>query len=163
MFNLVKPGMIRVDADEVTYNLHIALRFELENALLNNTLKAKELPEVWRLKMKEYLGIAPSTDRNGLLQDVHWSHGSFGYFPTYTLGNLYAAQFTHAMATSLDLPDLLAKGNYGIILSWLRDAIHQHGSLLWPDELVRKVTNEELNARYFVEYLLQKYRFIYHI
>lgn len=157
LFNEVKPGFIRTEADEVTYNLHIILRFELEDALINGKIKAEDLPEIWRTKMKKYLGIVPETDREGVLQDVHWSYGSFGYFPTYTLGNLYAAQFTNMMKKELDMPELLKKGELGTILSWLREHIHQYGSLYWPKELVEKVTGEQLNPKYFLDYIQDKY------
>lgn len=160
-FNEVKSGLIRVEADEVTYNLHIILRFELENALINNKIKVENLPEIWRAKMKKYLGVVPETDQEGVLQDVHWSYGNFGYFPTYTLGNLYAAQFTAKMKEELNLPELLKRGELGTILSWLRENIHQHGSLYWPEELVQKVTGEKLNPQYFLDYIESKYSQIY--
>lgn len=161
LFNQIKPGLIRVDADEVTYNLHIILRFELENALINNKLQAEDLPEAWRAKMKKYLGVVPQTDREGCLQDVHWSYGSFGYFPTYTLGNLYAAQFSVKMKREINFDELVSKGELGTILSWLRENIHQYGSLYWPKELVEKVTGEPLNPHYFLDYLEDKYTRLY--
>lgn len=163
LFNNVEPGLIRVEADEVTYNLHIALRFELENALINNKIKAEDLPEIWHEKMKKYLGIVPKTDREGVLQDVHWSYGSFGYFPTYTLGNLYAAQFTAAMKKELNIDELAEKGELGTILSWLRTNIHQNGSLYWPGELVQKVTGKKLSSKFFLDYIRDKYSRIYSI
>jgi len=163
LFNLVKPSLIRVEADEVTYNLHIALRFQLENDLINEKIKPKDLPSLWRQKMKQFLGIEPKTDREGVLQDVHWSYGDFGYFPTYTLGNLYAAQFSRAMEKDLDLKQLCLRGELGTILSWQREKIHRHGSLYWPDQLVKRVTGEELKADYFIEYLQEKYKKIYNL
>ena len=161
LFNLVQPSLTRVEADEVTYNLHVALRFELEEALINNKIKPKDLPEIWKTKMKEYIGVVPTTDREGVLQDVHWSYGAFGYFPTYTLGNLYAAQFTRTMKKELPLDELLRRGDLGTVLSWLRENIYQYGSLYWPDELVQRVTGEKLNASYLIDYLNHKYRAIY--
>jgi len=113
--------------------------------------------------MKKYLGIEPKTDREGVLQDVHWASGSIGYFPTYTLGNLYAAQITHKLKKELNLGRLLERGELGTILSWLRTNIHQYGSLYWPDELIKKVTSEELNPKYFIDYLNVKYGGIYRI
>lgn len=159
ILNRVEPGLIRVDADEATYNLHVALRFEIENGLINGKLKVKDLPDIWNSKMKEYLGVVPPNDSDGVLQDVHWSHNSFGYFPTYTLGNLYASQWAHYMKKELDFNKLIKKGNFGPILDWLRKNIHQYGSLYFPDELVRKITKEELNANYFLEYVKEKFRF----
>ncbi|MCR4263408.1 MAG: carboxypeptidase M32 [Candidatus Roizmanbacteria bacterium] len=161
LFNHVQPTLTRVEADEVTYNLHLALRFDLEESLINNKIKPKDAAEVWKVKTKEYLGLVPSTDREGVLQDVHWSYGVFGYFPTYTLGNLYAAQFTHAMKKELPLDELLRRGDLGTVLAWLRENIHQYGSLYWPDELVQRVTGEKLNSSYLIKYLNDKYRAIY--
>lgn len=157
LFNHVEPGLVRIEADEVTYNFHIMLRYELEEKLINEKIDVRDLPEIWRTKMKEYLGVVPKTDREGVLQDVHWSYGNFGYFPTYTLGNLYSAQFTRKMKKELNLDTLINKGEFGTILSWLRDNIHVHGSSVWPNELVKKVTGEELNPKYFIEYIKEKY------
>lgn len=163
LFNQVKPSLIRTEADEVTYNLHVMLRFELEEAMVNGRVKAKDLPEVWRAKMRQYLGVVPKTDREGVLQDVHWSHGPMGYFPTYTLGNLYAAQFAFRMRKELKVEDLARKGELGTILSWLRSNIHQYGSLYWPNELAKKVSGEELNPKYFLGYIKKKYGQIYKV
>lgn len=160
-FNMVRPSLIRTEADEVTYNLHIALRFELEEAMINGKVEARDLPDIWRKKMKKYLGVVPDTDREGVLQDVHWSHGPMGYFPTYTLGNLYAAQFTKELKDELDMEELVGKGELGTILSWMRTNIHRHGSLYWPNELSKKVTGEKLNSKYFLNYIKKKYSEIY--
>ncbi len=160
-FNAVRPSLIRVEADEVTYNLHIALRFELEEALINGKIKVDDLPKIWNAKMKKFLGVVPSSDAEGVLQDVHWSYGSFGYFPTYTLGNLYAAQFTHFMKKEIDAPSAIKSGNLGIILSWLRENIHKHGSYYWPNELCKRVTKKGLDPKYFLDYLSQKYAALY--
>jgi carboxypeptidase Taq len=159
--NYVKPGFIRVEADEVTYNLHIALRFEIENDLINGKIEVKDLPEVWNSKMKKYLGIVPKNNSMGVLQDVHWAHNSFGYFPTYTLGNLYGAQWRTFMKKELDINKLVREGNFKPILSWLRKNIHQHGSLYYPEELVKKVTGENLNPDYFLNYIKEKYQIVY--
>jgi carboxypeptidase Taq len=161
LFNLVKPSFIRTEADEVTYNLHIALRFEIEEGLISGKLKAEDLPEIWKSKMKKYLGVVPPTDREGVLQDVHWSYGNFGYFPTYTLGNLYSAQFTNTMKKEINISEQSKIGEFGPILSWLRTNIHQHGGVYWPGELCEKVTGEKLNPKYLVEYLTDKYNKIY--
>lgn len=160
-FNKVSPSFIRVEADEVTYNLHIALRFEIEEALLNDKVKVLDLPEVWNSKMKKYLGVSPKKDSEGVLQDVHWSYGNFGYFPTYTLGNLYSAQFTHFMNKELDVKSLIKLGNFGTILSWQRENIHKHGSLHWPKELVKRVTGKPLSSKFFIDYLKDKYLKLY--
>ncbi len=164
LFNQVKSSFIRTEADEVTYNLHIALRFEIENALINEKIKAKDLPEIWREKMKKYLGVVPETDREGVLQDVHWSLGSFGYFPTYCLGNLYAAQITETMVKEIgNIRELAGKGEFGTILSWLRTNIHQYGSLYLPKDLIKKVTGEPLDPKYFLKYIKDKYAKVYKI
>jgi len=161
MFNAVAPGFIRVEADEVTYNLHIMLRFEIERDLINQRIKSKDIPEVWREKMKKYLGITPKSDAEGCLQDVHWSYGSFGYFPTYTLGNLYSAQFTKAMKREIQLDDQILLGDFEPILVWLREKIHVHGARYLPHELCIMITGEDLNPLYFIDYLEDKYSKIY--
>jgi carboxypeptidase Taq len=156
--NAVRPSLIRVEADEVTYNLHIIVRYELEKALFSGDLSVKDLPAVWNSKMKEYLGIVPRTDAEGVLQDVHWSSGSFGYFPTYLLGNLYAAQW---MATlRRDFPDLdkrLARGDFLTVKKWLNEKIHRHGRRYSASELCRRVSGETLNPEHFGNYLKDKY------
>jgi carboxypeptidase Taq len=161
LFNQVESSLIRIEADEVTYALHIMIRFELENDLINQRLKVLELPEAWRAKCKQYLGIEPQTDREGVLQDVHWSNGYIGYFPSYALGNLYAAQFTHQLRQELPFDELVSRGELGSILAWLRENIHQHGSRYSAAELVQRVTGEELNPQYFTDYLEEKFSAIY--
>lgn len=161
--NDVRPGLIRVEADEVTYNLHVALRFEIENRLMNQKLKVEDLPEVWRAKMKKYLGIVPETDSEGVLQDIHWSQGSLGYFPTYTLGNLYSAQFAAIMKKELALEELVEQGDFSKILSWLRSNVHRYGSLYWPDELAVKVTDQKLSPKFYLDYIKAKYSKIYEL
>lgn len=161
LFNQVKPGFIRTEADEVTYNLHIILRFELENDLLSGKLEPADLPNAWNTLMKKYLGITPPSDSKGVLQDVHWSYGYFGYFPTYCLGNLYAAQITASMKKEININESLKAGELGTILSWLRQNIHQHGSLYLPQKLITDISGEQLNPNFFIEYLNQKYSQIY--
>lgn len=159
--NWVEPGLIRVEADEVTYNLHIILRFELENALINEQIKVEDLPEMWREKMQKYLGVEPTHAAEGILQDVHWSLGYLGYFPTYTLGNLYAAQFAQTMREEIDLEELLSRGELSPLLNWLREKIHRHGSTYWPQELCQRVTGQKLQPHFFLEYLQHKFQQIY--
>lgn len=156
-FNDVAPSFIRTESDEVTYNLHILLRFELETALLSRELDAKDLPEAWNAKMKQYLGITPPDDAKGCLQDVHWSCGLVGYFPTYTLGNLYSAQFFEQARKDLgDLDAMFAKGEYLPLLGWLRKNIHEHGKRYSARDLVKKVTGSDLSAAPLVSYLKKK-------
>jgi carboxypeptidase Taq len=154
----VAPSFIRVEADEITYDLHILLRFELELALIENRLKVKDLPEAWNSRFYELFGLTVPDDRRGVLQDIHWSIGSLGYFPTYTLGNLNAAQLMFTAERKIEqLPDQLASGNYGPLLQWLRANIHQHGRAYPPAELMEKATGETTQARYRIDYLRTKY------
>jgi len=160
--NDVKPSLIRIEADEVTYNLHIMIRYEIEKGLINGNLAVKDLPEIWREKMQDYLGVTPDNDADGVLQDVHWSDGSFGYFPSYSLGNIYAAQFADAMEKAI--PDCwaqVAQGELSAVKAWLNDNIHRHGKMLRPAEIVQQVTGMGIDASYLVQYLKQKYTDIY--
>ncbi|WP_327837171.1 carboxypeptidase M32 [Bacillus salipaludis] len=160
--NTVQPSFIRVEADELTYNLHIMIRYEIEKALMAGEIEAKDLPAIWNEKMHDYLGVTPGTDTEGVLQDVHWSFGGIGYFPSYSLGNLYAAQILRKIEQ--DLPDFyyhIEQGRFDLIQDWLKENIHQHGKLYTPNELIKKVTGEELNAEYLVEYLEKKYSEVY--
>lgn len=160
--NTVEPSFIRVEADELTYNLHNMVRYEIEKALMAGELEVHELPSVWNSKMEEYLGITPETDREGVLQDVHWSFGGIGYFPSYSLGNLYAAQILNTIRKEVpDYKAAIAEGNFEPVMGWLKDKIHQYGSLYRPNELIVKVTGEELNADYLAQYLEAKYSEIY--
>lgn len=160
--NLVRPSLIRVEADEVTYNLHVLLRFELERALFQGQCAVADLPAAWNEKMEKYLGIRPANDVEGVLQDVHWSHGMFGYFPTYTFGNLYAAQLNAAIRR--DLPDLdgfVSAGRFAPLLEWMREKVHRRGSLYPPAELIRRVSGEAVSTRPLVDYLRGKFSALY--
>jgi carboxypeptidase Taq len=160
--NRVERGLIRTEADEVTYNLHIMVRFELELALFRGELTPTALPGAWNEAMRDYLGIEPPDHRSGALQDIHWSAGQFGYFPTYTLGNLYAAQFYAKAEQELGAQEgWFARGEFSLLLGWLRARIHRHGCRHLPRDLVRNVTGEDLNHRYLVNYLREKYRPLY--
>jgi carboxypeptidase Taq len=162
--NTVKPSLIRVEADEVTYNLHIAVRFELELALLSGDLMVSDLPSAWNERYEAVLGLRPPTDRDGCLQDIHWSFGGIGYFPTYTLGNLYAAQFRCRIGSEVPSVDrAMAAGDFVGIKQWLRDRIHQHGRR-WPaNELCRKATHVPLSVEPFISYLKEKFGAISHM
>jgi carboxypeptidase Taq len=160
--NRVSRSPIRVEADEVTYNLHIVLRFELEVDLMEERLSTADLPDAWNQKMKEFLGIEPENDAQGVLQDIHWSAGAIGYFPTYTLGNLYAAQFATTIRNDLeDFDGLIEGGNLLPIKNWLAEHIHRKGLLLQPQDLCRKVTGSPLSIRPAMDYLKNKYSEIY--
>ncbi|TFG63593.1 MAG: carboxypeptidase M32 [Spirochaetales bacterium] len=160
--NKVEPSFIRVEADEVTYSLHIILRFTLETRMVTGKIPVRDLPEAWNSLFQELLGIRPSSDFDGVLQDVHWSMGGIGYFPTYSLGNLYGAQFYRALKKTLpDAEKLIAGGDFKPLLSWLRENIHRHGRIYTADELCRKVTGESLNPDYFISYLEDKFSKVY--
>lgn len=159
--NKVEPSLIRTEADEVTYGLHIILRFEMEAELLSGRLAVEDVPAAWNAKTRDLLGIEPPNDAKGCLQDVHWSAGLFGYFPSYSLGNLYAAQFVQTMRKDLDLDDRVREGDYAAVLGWLRKKIHTPGAALLPMELCERVTGRTLDAGHFVEYLNRKYSEIY--
>lgn len=162
--NCVEPSLIRTDADELTYSLHIIIRYEIEKMIFSDQVSVGDLPELWNEKYKEYLGVKPTNDRDGILQDTHWSDGSFGYFPSYALGNLYGAQFLNTMKQQLPhYEDLLEKGDLSGIKRWLNENIHRHGSVYTPSQLVKRVTGEELKADYFIDYLNEKYSSIYEL
>ena len=159
--NEVKPSFIRIEADELTYCLHIMVRYELEKALIGGEIEVADLPKLWNEKMKDYLGIEPSTDAEGVLQDIHWSGGAFGYFPSYALGYMYAAQFATRMNEDIDVEACIQKGDFGPIKSWLTEHIHQYGKMKKPLEILNDVTGEGLNADHIVNYLTDKYQNIY--
>ena len=148
--NEVKPSLIRIEADELTYNLHIMIRYELEKMLFNGDLKAADLPEAWNSKYRDYLGVVPSNDREGVLQDVHWAGGAFGYFPSYALGNMYAAQIMNTLENEMpETEKWIAEGKLFPLKEWLSEKVYQHGKLLTPSEIIKGVTGEELNPVLF--------------
>ncbi|GAB4448137.1 MAG: carboxypeptidase M32 [Anaerolineae bacterium] len=161
--NKVEPSLIRVEADEVTYNLHIFLRFELEQDLLTGRLAVADLPAAWNAKMEAYLGLTPPDDGVGVLQDVHWSGGSMGYFPTYTLGNVLSLQFySQTLADIPDLPEQYARGEFGALHAWFAEKIHRHGRKYTTTELIRRVTGDDgIKAGPYLAYIKQKYSEIY--
>lgn len=155
--NRVQPSLIRVEADEVTYNFHIMLRVEIEMALLDGSLKVSDLPEAWNATMQAYLGLTPPDDGRGVLQDVHWSTGLFGSFPTYTVGNVMSAQFMAAARAVPGLTAALESGNYAPLLAWLTDNVYRHGRAYSPDELLTRATGRGLNVQPYLAYLDEKY------
>ncbi len=162
--NRVHPSLVRVEADEVTYNLHIMIRFELELALLDGSLAVADLPAAWNERYRLYLGVTPPNDALGVLQDVHWSVGLLGYFPTYALGNLMSVQlFEAARAANPDLDDDLRAGRFGPLLGWLRENVHAHGSRYHPDALLQRATGSALDAAPYLRYLERKYGAIYRL
>lgn len=160
--NKVYPSLIRVEADEATYNLHIMLRLELEIAMLEGKVLVKDLPEAWNARMQDYLGLTPPNDALGVLQDVHWSYGNLGYFSTYALGNLISAQLWEVMQRDMpDLDDQIRAGKFEALLGWLREKIHAHGRKYEPQELVQKVTGSKIDPAAYVRYLKKKFGEIY--
>lgn len=156
--NKVTPSLIRVEADEVTYNLHVILRFQLEKGLIEGSLKVRDIPEAWNEGMKELLGVSPNDHAHGCLQDVHWSMGAFGYFPSYTLGNLYASQFFEAFEKDhSDWQKLVAQGNFSFIVQWLQSNIHRHGRRYTSADLIKEVTGKPFKTDAFINYLNSKY------
>ncbi len=163
--NQVKEdNLIRIEADELTYHLHIILRFELERKLVNGEIEVKELPELWNQKMRDYLGIVPDSDANGVMQDIHWYQGSIGYFPTYSLGSVLAAQIYRSAEEGInDLEEKIEDGDFGPLREWLRENIHRHGQFFRTEKLVEKATGEEPTADYFLEYVKDKYGELYNL
>ena len=162
--NRVEPSLIRVEADEVTYGLHIMLRYELEKMMLEGKVDFKDLPELWNSKMQDYLGVTPDSDANGVLQDVHWSSGILGYFPTYQLGNLISAQLWEKMNQDIpDIPEQMSRGEFGQILEWLRKNVHQYGSKYMPKDLIVKATGKPLSSEAYYKYIETKYSEIYNL
>lgn len=161
--NKVKPSLIRTEADELTYHFHVMIRYEIEKKLIEGSISTKDIPAYWNDHYLQYLGVKVPDDKQGCLQDVHWSHGSFGYFPTYSLGSFYAAQFYGTAAREIPLEEQIRKGQFQPLLSWLRNAVHQHGRKYPSEELCLKISEKALNTEYFLTYLLDKYRNIYQL
>jgi len=162
--NVVEPSLIRIEADELTYNLHIMIRYEIERMLFNEALPVRDLPEVWNAKYREALGVTPATDAEGVLQDVHWSGGSFGYFPSYSLGNMYAAQMMNAAKEKLpQLEAQIASGNLLPLKEWLTEQVYRHGKLLQPAEIIARTSGGPLRSDDLADYLERKYRDIYRL
>ncbi len=162
--NRVEANLIRTEADELHYHFHVMIRYELEKKLINGDLSVSELRNAWNEMYKKFLGVDIPNDNKGVLQDVHWGHGSFGYFPTYSLGSFYAAQFFATAVNQIDnFETKLEKGDTSDLLSWLREHIHQHGRRYEADELCERISGEKLNFKYFMEYAEKKYKGIYNL
>ncbi|MEO7523455.1 MAG: carboxypeptidase M32 [Ferruginibacter sp.] len=160
--NKVEPSLIRTEADELTYHFHVMIRYEIEKQVIDGTLLTKDIPGMWNESYNKYLGITIPDDKHGCLQDVHWSHGSFGYFATYSIGSLYAAQLYAAMLREDPLlTTRIASGNNDVVLKWLRQHIYQYGRYYTSEELCKKATGETLNSQFFIDYITKKYSDIY--
>jgi carboxypeptidase Taq len=162
--NQVKPSFIRIEADELTYCLHVILRFEIEMDLVNDKIKVSELPRVWNEKMEESLDIVPKTDKEGVLQDMHWSGGDFGYYPTYAIGTMYAAQlFNQLVKEKPEVTQQITGGEFKNIIEWLNDHIYKYGRAMTAEEIIKNTCHEGLNPQIFVDYLKNKYFSVYEI
>ncbi|AFG34978.1 carboxypeptidase M32 [Fervidobacterium pennivorans subsp. shakshaketiis] len=161
--NRVQRSYIRTEADEVTYNLHIIIRFEIERALINGELSVKDIPEKWNELFKKYIGLEVPNNTLGCMQDPHWYGGNFGYFPTYALGNLYAAQIFEKLEEEIDFEDIVSKGEFYVIKDFLREKIHSKGKMYEPAELIKMVTGKPLSYEPFVRYVKEKYSKVYGI
>lgn len=162
--NFSEPSLIRIEADELTYPLHIMIRYEIEREIFNGDLQAEDLPRVWNEKYEEYLGVRPQNDAEGVLQDMHWSDGSFGYFPSYALGFMYAAQWKHAMDQDIpNFDELCERGDLAPIKDWLTNKVHRFGAMKKPNELILEGTGEPLSSKYLADYLQHKYTQLYNL
>ncbi|MCB6609401.1 carboxypeptidase M32 [[Clostridium] symbiosum] len=155
--NKTIPGLIRTEADELSYALHVLVRYEIEKMIIEDNVEIEKLPEIWNKKYEEYLGVRPENDAEGILQDIHWSQGSFGYFPSYALGSAFGAQIYHTMKQEMDVEELLREGKLEEIRKYLRDRIHQYGKLKNSRQILKDVTGEDFSLKYYIEYLREKY------
>lgn len=155
--NKTIPGLIRTEADELSYALHVLVRYEIEKMIIEDNVEIEKLPEIWNEKYEEYLGVRPENDAEGILQDIHWSQGSFGYFPSYALGSAFGAQIYHTMKQEMDVEELLREGKLEEIRKYLRDRIHQYGKLKNSRQILKDVTGEDFTPKYYIEYLREKY------
>jgi len=157
-----EDNLIRVEADELTYHMHIVVRFEIERELIEGDLDVEDVPEAWNDKYEQYLGVRPDTDAEGCLQDIHWSHGSFGYFPTYSLGSVLAAQIYDALEDDVGpVDETVREGDFDVVADWLEEQVHRHGARYTTPELVREATGEDFTADYFLDYVHEKYGELY--
>lgn len=161
MMNVSQPTLIRTEADELTYPIHVLIRYELEKEIFSGNCDYDKLEEMWNDKYEEYLGIRPEKASEGILQDMHWSSAYLGYFPTYALGSAYAAQFYHAISKQINVEEALANNQFEVIADWLKENIHQYGGSLTADEIMLKATNEPFNPDYYINYLKEKFTKLY--
>ena len=159
--NKAEPGLIRTEADELTYSLHVMIRYEIEKMMIEENLDLTKLPDIWADKYEEYLGIRPANAAEGVLQDIHWSEGCFGYFPSYALGSAFGAQLYYHMKKEMDINGLLENGEIGVIREFLREHIHRFGKRKTSRDILKDITGEDFNPRYYVRYLKEKYSQLY--
>lgn len=163
MINASKPSLIRTEADELTYPLHILIRYELEKEMINGKLDIDHLDEIWADKYEEYLGVRPADASDGILQDIHWAGASFGYFPTYALGSAFGSQFLKAMSQDINIDEALENNQFNVIVEWLREHIHKYGALYKADEIFEKVCHEPFDVNVYIDYLIEKYSTLYQL
>ena len=161
--NKVECSLIRTEADELTYSLHVLIRYEMDKALMAGEIEAEDIPEKWNALYKEYLGVDVPCDKEGCLQDVHWAYGEFGYFPTYALGSAYASQIYNAMQKEVDINDCIASCDLKPIANWLKQNIHKYGASMESKDILKLATGEDFNPAYYVNYLVEKYSKLYNI
>ncbi|MDR2506013.1 MAG: carboxypeptidase M32 [Oscillospiraceae bacterium] len=161
--NIAKPSLVRIEADELTYSLHVMVRYEIEKKLVQGEVSTKDLPELWNAMYEEYLGVRPPTHALGALQDSHWAGGAVGYFPTYALGTAYSAQLLHAMEKTVDWQSGVAAGDLSCVIGWLKQNVHQDGSLYMPEEVLQRATGESFNPTYYTSYLSEKFTKLYRV
>nr|HPG92894.1 carboxypeptidase M32 [Clostridia bacterium] len=161
--NIAECSLVRTEADELTYALHIMVRYEIEKRMISGEIGVDELPKEWNKLYKEYLGVDVPNDKMGVLQDVHWAGGNIGYFPTYALGSAYASQICHSMSKDLDLKKEIGSDNLQQINLWLKEKIHKYGSTMDPKDILKNATGQDFDANYYVDYLIEKYGKIYDI
>jgi carboxypeptidase Taq len=161
--NKVEPGPIRTEADELTYTLHIMIRYEIEKLIFQDKIKISDLPKVWNDKYKEYLFIEPANNAEGILQDIHWACGDFGYFPSYAIGNAVAAQIYYHMKTEIPFDKYLTEGNIAPIVDYLKEYVHKFGATKNMNEILQGIMKEDLNVDYYIRYLKEKYAKIYNL
>ena len=159
--NISQPTLIRTEADELTYPIHVLIRYELEKEIFSGNCDYDKLEEMWNNKYEEYLGIRPEKASEGILQDMHWSSAYLGYFPTYALGSAYAAQFYNAISKQINVEEALANNQFEVIANWLKENIHQYGGSLTADEIILKATGEPFNPDYYINYLKEKFTKLY--
>jgi len=159
--NIARPSLIRIEADELTYSLHVMVRYELEKALITGDIKVVDLPGLWADKYEEIIGIRPANLAEGVLQDTHWAIGAVGYFPSYSVGTAYGAQMMHTMKKSIDIGAAIKKGDISPVTEWLKTNVHEKGALLLPDDLLKQATGEKFNPNYYADYLSEKFTDLY--
>jgi len=159
--NITRPSLIRIEADELTYSLHVMVRYELEKALISGDIKVKDLPELWSDKYQEFIGIRPNDLAEGVLQDCHWGYGLVGYFPSYAVGTAFGAQFMNSINKVVDVDAAIKNEDLSPVTDWLKENVHKHGEILLPDELIKKATGEEFNPNYYADYLIEKFTDLY--